>query len=217
MRKHFCTYGTFCTYIAVLLLFTALALSVVCCSRKKSRYEEVIMPKGVGVMPGDVLFRRGEGVLSDMVVHVDDGRYSHVGIAVESAGVIMVVHAVPAEPDYIGDPDRVKMDRIETFFGREYAVNGEITRIADRNAAKAAAIEAIRLYRKKVLFDHDYDTSDTTRLYCSELVENAYRKAGVSLAGKRRHDYNVPGFSVMQVITPSDLYASPQLESIIEF
>ena len=80
MRKHFCT---FWTYIAVLLLFTALVLSVVCCSRKKSCYEEVIMPKGVGVMPGDVLFRRGEGVLSDMVVHVDDGRYSHVGIAVD--------------------------------------------------------------------------------------------------------------------------------------
>ena len=214
MRKLFCTIGI---DISVVLLFAAFVFSLSGCSRKKSRYAETIIPDGVEVMPGDVLFRRGEGILSNVVLHVDNGRYSHVGIAVDSAGVIMVVHAVPAEPDYAGDPDRVKMDRLETFYSREYAVNGEITRIADRSAAKAASLEAIRLYRQKILFDHDYDSSDTTRLYCSELVENAYRKAGVSLADNRRHDYNVPGFSVMQVITPSDLYASPLLASIIKF
>ena len=32
------------------------------------------------------------------------GSYSHVGMVVDSCGVMMVVHAVPDEPDYEGDP-----------------------------------------------------------------------------------------------------------------
>ena len=35
-----------------------------------------------------------------------DGAYSHTGIVVDSAGVLMIVHAVPGEPDFEGDEDR---------------------------------------------------------------------------------------------------------------
>ena len=194
-----------------------LILSLVSCSVGTAYPTGTIIPADAEVLPGDILFRRGEGVLSRVVVHVDNGRYSHVGIAVDSCGVLMVVHAVPAEPDFPGDPDRVKMETVEKFFDRENAAVGEIVRIDTRKVAEAASLEALRLYRRRLLFDHDYDANDSTRMYCSELVETAYLKAGVSLAGKRRHDYNAPGINIRQVIMPSDIYASPLLKSIPKF
>ena len=75
-----------------------------------------IMPDDCTLHTGDVVFRRGSGLTSRTVIALDEkGEYSHVGIVVDSAGVKMVVHAVPDEPDFEGDPDRVKMDTPEQF------------------------------------------------------------------------------------------------------
>ena len=197
--------------IVAMLFFSA-------CSGGRGKVAGNIMPEGLILREGDVVLRCGGGLTSHAVMLADNnGAYSHVGIVVDSAGTKMIVHAVPDEPDFEGDVDRVKMDSLGRFFSSVYADKGEVLRHKDARVAARAAHYALAIYHRKTLFDHDYDTSDTTRLYCSELVENAYRKAGVSLADKRRHDYNVPGFSVMQVITPSDLYASPLLVSIIKF
>lgn len=56
-----------------------------------------------------------------------------------------------------------------------------------------AAEYAMQTYRRNTLFDHDYDDSDTTKMYCCELVEFAYAKAGMTLAGTERHDISLPG------------------------
>lgn len=203
------------TYYSILLM--AVMLMVDSCSLDTTETKGTIIPDEAEVLPGDVLFRRGEGILSNVVLHVDDGRYSHVGIAVDSGGVMMVVHAVPAESDFPGDPDRVKMELVEDFFDRGKAVVGEITRIDDRKLAEAASNEALRLYGQKLLFDHDYDDTDSTRMYCCELVETSYHNVGVSLADNRRHDYIIPGLSFRHVILPSDIYASPLLKSMMKF
>ena len=71
---------------------------------------------------GDLLFRRGEGVASHFVLIADKGGvYSHIGILVKDSGNWKVVHAVPGEPDYENEPDRVKMEPVERFFNRERA------------------------------------------------------------------------------------------------
>ena len=79
--------------------------------------ERSILPPDVVLQTGDVVFRLGGGAMSHAVAYIDrDGAYSHVGIVVDSAGKKMIVHAVPGEPDFDGDPDRVKMDTPERFF-----------------------------------------------------------------------------------------------------
>ena len=145
------------------------------------------------------------------------GAYSHVGIVVDSAGVMMVAHAVPGEPDYEGDPDRVKLEPPERYYDAGRADRGCVMRCADSLTARRAAAKALGAYRRGALFDHDYDCSDTVRLYCCELVELAYAGAGMPIATLPRHNLSLPGLRLEGVILPSDFRSSPALRVIAEF
>ena len=176
-----------------------------------------IFPDGCQLKTGDVVFRRGGGLASHVVLAADvNGNYSHLGIVVDSAGMKMVVHAVPGEPDYKGDVDRVKMDTPEHFFSTTLTTIGEVCRPRDSIIGSRAAEAAMRQYRKRVLFDHDYNDKDTTKMYCTELVAYAYRIAGYELVGKERHEVDLP-FLKVECIFPSDIHSSDFLESIMMF
>lgn len=176
-----------------------------------------ILPEGVQLKAGDVVFRRGGGMTSRAVLMADaKGEYSHIGIVVDSAGQKMIVHAVPGEPDFEGDEDRVKMDRPEHFFSTEFTIIGEICRPKDSLIAARAAEVAIRQYRKGVLFDHDYDERDSTKMYCTELITYAFRRAGYEIASGERHHVNLPIVRA-DCIFPSDIHSSNFLESILMF
>lgn len=179
----------------------------------------VLLPAGIELKPGDVVLRRGNGMASRAVLMADGGgAYSHVGIVVDSAGVLMVAHAVPGEPDYEGDPDRVKMESPEKFYSSLNARIGEVRRLHDnRAAASEAARHALEVYRRGTLFDHDYDDSDTTKMYCCELITFAYGKAGIRLTDGKRHRFKLPGMKPICCILPSDICNSRMLTKIISF
>ena len=102
--------------------------------------ETCIMPANVSLEEGDIVFRRGGGFTSHAVLVGDHGgQYSHVGIGAEEGGRKMIVHAVPGEPDFDGDPDRVKMDTPEVFFSSLKTNIGEVCRVADKATARRAA------------------------------------------------------------------------------
>lgn len=186
------------------------------CVDKKPVYKCAI-PSEVRLREGDVVFRRGGGMESYIVMAVDrKGHYSHVGIVVDSAGFPMIVHAVPGEPDFNGDLDRVKMDAPEHFFSSEFTSTGEVCRIADTAVAGRAAQAALAVYKRKTLFDHEYDDRDTTRMYCTELIVYAYNRAGLSLVSDERHEVCLLTFSA-NCIFPSDIRNSKYLEAIAIF
>jgi len=196
-----------------LALLTATLIS---CNNKK---DLTIFPAGCELKTGDIVFRRGGGISSHAVMMADrNGRYSHVGIVVDSAGKKMIVHAVPDEPDFEGDPDRVKMETPEKFFSPINANAGEVKRLkGDTIIPLKAAEYAMQTYRRNTLFDHDYDDSDTTKMYCCELVEFAYAKAGLTLAGTERHDISLPGMKKIRCMLPSDICNNKSLKKIIAF
>ena len=199
--------------ICFLILFCYLYSS---CTIRQSNYK-CIMPKGAELKAGDVVFRRGGGFTSQVVLAADrKGNYSHTGIVVEAEGKKMIVHAVPGEHDFDGDVDRVKMDTPERFFSSEYASIGEICRSADSLAAINAALEAYNIYKRNVLFDHDYNDADTTKMYCTELIVHAFKKAGVTLVGPERHEVRLPILRI-NCIFPSDIHESPYLETVLTF
>ena len=200
---------------AVALLLVATTFGS--CLDNPNKDVSCIMPANCTLHIGDVVLRRGSGLTSRTVLALDEkGEYSHVGIVVDSAGVKMVVHAVPDEPDYEGDPDRVKMDTPEQFFSSVYAQTGEVCRHKDSLAARKAAAAALDVYHRHTLFDHAYDDNDTTRMYCTELVVHAYHRAGVELVGTERHHVDIP-FLKMDCMFPSDVLESEQLESKYKF
>ena len=176
-----------------------------------------ILPADCPLRAGDVVFRRGSGLTSHAVIAAErDGVYSHAGLVVDSAGVMMIVHAVPGEPDFEGDVDRVKMDRLDRFFSSVYAQAGAVYRHSDSLAAQRAAQAAVELYRRGVLFDDDYNDLDTTRMYCTELVTHAYARAGVPLNNIAHEKVNFLWVSAA-VVLPSALINSGELSLVRQF
>ena len=176
-----------------------------------------MLPTDVTLKAGDVVFRSGRGIASLVVVAADlGGSYSHVGIVVDSCGVPMIVHAVPDEPDFDGDTDRVKMDSPDKFFGSERTTKGEICRPQDSIRAARAAGAALQVYRRGVLFDHDYDDSDTTRMYCTELVVYALQRAGFDLSSLPRQRVSLPVVK-SDCVMPSAIHGLPFLTTVTEF
>ena len=198
-----------------LILLAAVLMTLSC--KKSHQEEETLLPDSCQLLVGDVVFRRGTALTSQAVLMADRGcRYSHIGIVADSAGIPMVVHAVPDEPDYPGDPDRVKMEPARKFFSTANASLGEVCRTADPQAGERAAKAAVAIYRRGALFDHHYDDSDTVRLYCTQLVMECYREAGIELAGPPTHSFSIAGISC-KCWLPSDIYQSASLTSIYTF
>ena len=187
---------------------------LLCCTVWTCRQPETtILPSDIQLEAGDIVFRQGESIESEAVLAADrQGCYSHIGIVVDSCGHPMIVHAVPGEPDFEGDPDRIKMDRPDVFFWRSRALIGEVMRIKDKVKAEQAAQTALRLYKKGVLFDHDYNDNDSTKMYCTELVDYAYRSADMNLVTGPRESFSFP-FDFCGYL-PSAIHTSPQLVSV---
>ena len=208
-------------HVMTYMVLSALLIAAVGCGHSDTtvgvKRSRCLLPDSVQLRAGDVVFRRGEGFTSQVVLHADaEGNYSHTGIVVDSCGTPLIVHAVPGEPDFEGDPDRVKADRPEHFFSSQLATLGEVCRPADSAIAARAAQVAWDAYQRRALFDHNYDDADTTRFYCTELVAFAYRQAGVDLAEGRGHHINLPTMQ-QDCLFPSDIYESKFLYSIVQF
>lgn len=203
------------TALHIVSIILLLLLSGSCKERGKSARS--ILPKGAELHTGDVVFRLGGGVTSHAVLFADrNGMYSHVGIVVDSAGMKMIVHAVPDEPDFEGDPDRVKMETPERFYSSVNALNGAVCRPTSPQVAAEAARYAVRTYLRGTLFDHEYNGNDTMQMYCTELIVHAFAHAGHPLVGKPQHDFQIPGKRVVCWL-PSDIYRSDYVKPVIIF
>lgn len=199
----------------IFILFALATLTTSCNRTKVDTFS--LVPDSIELQEGDVVMRRCTSLSSRMVTWSDsDGAFSHTGIVVDSAGTPMIVHAVPDEPDYDGDPDRVKMDSPARFFSSAHAIAAAVLRHPDAEVAKTAARCAYGKYRQRVLFDHHFDDTDTTQLYCTELIVHAYRHAGVELVDSQRHVVDLPGV-YYRCILPSQLEHSTQLKTIFMF
>ena len=165
---------------------------------------------------GDIVFRRGYGFASEMVVYNDaDGKYSHVGVVVNSEKGLMIAHSVPG-----GDAeenDIMRLERIEQFYSAESSSCGEIVRMElDSLQRRRLSEMAVAKANEKIPFDHNYDLEDTTALYCTELVQLLYRNIGIDLAEGRITRLNAPGFS-SDYLMPSDIYKNRNLKTIFKY
>lgn len=192
--------------------------AIVACTNHEKPVGLSILPTSYQARNGDVVLRKGTGLTSRAVMFADGGSdYSHCGIVVIKNNKVMVVHAVPDEPDFEGDLDRVKLEPIEMFFSTIRASKGCVLRCKNEQLAKKSAQTALKIFQRGVLFDHNYDLSDTTKMYCCELVELSYQANGIELSEGKRHNVNFPGLKFRNVILPSDFLQSDCLQVIKVF
>lgn len=173
-------------YIGLFLMGTMLA--IVC---TKSR-ETVILDGQEAFREGDLVLRCGYGTESHIVTETSNSNYSHIGILHFDAGKSqwMVVHAVPGEAGK-GKPEWLKAEPIADFFAPDRAIRGAWMRVdCPDSIAEAATRYALQKVAKRVEFDNDYLLSDTTQLYCTEMVWQAFLHQGLDISDQRRH--NVP-------------------------
>ncbi|MDD4637547.1 MAG: YiiX/YebB-like N1pC/P60 family cysteine hydrolase [Bacteroidales bacterium] len=171
----------------------------------------------VSFQEGDLVFRRGSGIASRAVLTADaGGSYSHVGIIVKEGAAWKVIHITPGEAPK-GEKDSVKSESLSQFFQASRAVCGAVLRFTgDPLLSKRAALEAMTVCRRKILFDHAYDLNDTTTMYCTELIRFVYLKAEVDLSGGKTERLHIPGFNG-DYLFPSQILKSPFLREIERF
>ncbi len=200
--------------LSVVFLFCSCRANVVSESDLSSWIEQ-ISPQ---LRQGDIVFRKGNGVAGHIVLMAGGSAeaYSHIGIVAckdDSSGWV-VCHAVPGEPDYKGDIDRVKCESIESFFCITKASNGKVVRVACSDSiAQCAANLAMEQWKYRVPFDHDYNWVDTTSFYCTQLVAWSYLHYGIDLVEGRNHPARIPGFNGVYIF-PSDIEQSNLLTYI---
>lgn len=201
----------------IYLIFALVGLSACRLSEQPSNAAHIAVISKL-IKEGDIVFRRGEGVASRIVLAGDsDGEYSHIGMVVLDSGLLKIAHSVPGEPDFEGDFDRVKIDSVSVFFSKDHASKGAVMRLnlkeQERKVLTKRALEKVSMY---VRFDHDYNLQDTTKLYCTEFIRLVYLSIGVELSEGRRTSAFIPGMQG-DYIMPSDIFKNRTLKLVYSF
>jgi len=166
---------------------------------------------------GDLIFRKGLGFRTQAVLYSDSlGIYSHTGIVVLKDSVFQVVHITPGERKNNEIVDMIKIEPISDFWNKDKASHGAVYRLKNNIWGKEAAKQALRLLKKEVLFDHHYLLSDTTEMYCTELVCYSYELAGKDITFGKRSELNVPIYAGTYIL-PSNIYTNSDFILVYKF
>ena len=189
-----------------LLIIGALALSVQCSEHHTPTPPTIPASE---IQAADIVFRLGCTLQSEAIASHGTGGYSHIGIVVDSDSTKNVIHI---EPDRQGS-ERIKIEPLAVFFHPNNAMAGCAMRY---NAISDSLQRRITEYAKTLLsssitFDHDYQLSDPSRMYCTELVEHIFAQSGISLSEKKR--IRLP-LAKEPVIMPSAIYENDSLTLI---
>jgi len=208
---------TRCCRLQILVFFTlqAVLLAVGCSSSTDTTPLDVPVHL---LRNGDLALRCGTSLESHAVVGVngENGPYSHIGIVVQVDGQWCVAHAVPGENER-GEPEYVKLDPIQVYYGRDRAKLGCIMRVTDDSTACRQATDYAQwAVGTKKVFDNNYDWEDSTELYCTEMVQRAYQHAGIDLA-EDRHTQVVASLMPGTYVFPCDIAANASLRQVAAF
>ena len=158
---------------------------------------------------GDLIFRRTQSIEGNIAVFLRSGEYSHVGIISAEDQGIFVIHVVPSFPS------TVRKDTLLEFISDSVAF--AIYRVDTSPERKKIATFFANSWVGNKYFDIDFDLKDDNKLYCTELVYNAYRKAGLDLVDGKYDIAKLPIVGRMEVIFPRTIINSGHVEVICRY
>ncbi|WP_066746116.1 YiiX/YebB-like N1pC/P60 family cysteine hydrolase [Proteus myxofaciens] len=150
---------------------------------------------------GDLVFRDGDEIISDIIKQVDNSGFSHVGmIWISEEKGIQVIHSTPSEHADI--KDGVTVDSLDFFISRAKPNTVRFYRINSSDEARKIAVKSA-LDR----VGENFSIYQGQGVYCTELVVEAWSKAGVTInRGTRKLE--MPIFSEREFIFPANLISS---------
>jgi len=156
---------------------------------------------------GDLVLRRGRSTESYAVFLADNNaEFTHVGIISIENKIPFVIHAVPHTNKVI------KKELLLTFLDKSNTSQFAIYRTSFGNIDKVVK-EAELFYQKKYEFDTEYNLDTDSKLYCTELIQKAFKNAGISLKLKvKEFDYVVGKHNI---IFPSEFTKAPIFNRIL--
>ena len=199
-------------------LSTAIVLTIVCvcvaschnAKRHDSQHPDLPYSQ---MRTADLIFRTGTGIYSQMLnMHSDTVQYSHVGLLVDLDSSWFVVHAVPKELDGPDDFERVKLEALDSFLTHSRCLHAEFVHTCLLRTDRVVA-RALKYARDSVRFDNKFDLTDSTEVYCTELVWRLFMIEGIDLSEGRRSFSINPLFGGHGCIAPNDLLRYSKSES----
>lgn len=169
---------------------------------------------GVELMDGDIIFRRTDALRGRVArttdLHAD---YSHAGLLSLKDGNRTVIHADPAR---LGAArGRVVETTLDGFIGDSTVVRVAVYRLRLRDDTRM--VHAMRWAgghaARGTPFDNDFNLSDSTAMYCTELVWRAYRVVGLEVGPPTRRAARSL-FLVDSLMLLSSIQHSPLLHEV---
>ncbi|MEO1170040.1 MAG: hypothetical protein AAFW97_15150 [Pseudomonadota bacterium] len=155
---------------------------------------------------GDLVFRAGRGWEADAVRAGSFARFSHVGLVERTdGGAIFVIHAAPP-----GDGGRGIVERVPLSVFNDPGLASDIVFYRPAgltDGERASTVAAARDFAARAVpFDTEFDLADSSALYCTELVLDAFMAAGAAI------EIAPPDTSraalVREIVFPADLLRS---------
>lgn len=124
---------------------------------------------------GDILLRKGRSYVSELISMGFGSQVSHCGLILQDEGKWKVLHIISGQ---ISEQNSIRLDPIESFI--QEALPGSVYQLKPVQRPSVGAIEqeSRSLLLARPSFDHQFDLSDESELYCSELVRLIYLKSG---------------------------------------
>jgi len=136
------------------------------------------------VKEGDFILRQGGGAFSEKIIEFmgEQRHFSHVGMVGVINGKLRVIHSVSEE---MSGRDGVQTQSLRAFANDVADSNYCIVRPKMTKEEIRQMMDLAQLYLKeRRTFDYDYNTDDSSQLYCIELAYFTYG----TVMGKDRFD-----------------------------
>lgn len=188
--------------VNVLLIFTV--------SGTGMNYPEFPLSSNVELMEGDLVFRSGNGIISDWFRRccMEDPSFSHAGILIKKGDADFVVHLQQTSSD-----GSLKMESLSDFWSDRTCKGGAVYRldISDEEVAKVKS-EVLLDLKNGVQFDENFNLDDDTKMYCSEWIRNKL----IHSTGDPAY-FPVTNAGDFAYIAPDNLYLNTHAQLIYKF
>lgn len=119
---------------------------------------------------GDFILRRGNGLLSSLIVQSLGGPhgFSHAGVLfIDADGSIQVIHSIPRG---LSDRDGVQRESLDAFTSKSISCSTSVVRLrSSLEEREKMASRARELLTQQIPFDREFQLGGQA-LYCSELL-----------------------------------------------